>query len=96
MKRFSRLITAVALATALPLTHAQSFPAKPVTIVVPFTAGSATDISARTVQTKLSEFCGQPVIIENRPGASGTIGAAMVAKAAPDRYTLYVFCWRRA
>jgi len=90
MKHLLHLFAATALATALPMAHGQTFPSKPVTIVVPFTPGSATDISARAVQTKLSEFWGQPVIIENRPGAGGTIGAAMVAKAAPDGYTLLV------
>ncbi len=68
----------------------QNYPAKPVKIVVPFTAGSATDILARTFGQKLSEMWGQPVIIENHPGAGGTIGAAIVAKAPPDGYTLLV------
>jgi tripartite-type tricarboxylate transporter receptor subunit TctC len=61
-----------------------------VKIVVPFTAGSATDILARTFGQKLSEMWSQPVIIENHPGAGGTIGAAIVAKSAPDGYTLLV------
>ena len=69
---------------------AQAYPAKPVRIVVPFTAGSATDILARTVGQKLSEQWGQPVVIDNRPGAGGTIGAAIVAKAPGDGYTLLV------
>ena len=68
----------------------QSYPSKPVHIVVPFTAGSATDILARTFGQKLSELWGQPVIIDNRPGAGGSIGAAFVAKAPADGYTLLV------
>jgi tripartite-type tricarboxylate transporter receptor subunit TctC len=68
----------------------QAFPTKPVRMVVPFTAGSATDILARTVGQKLSELWGQPVVIDNRPGAGGTIGAAIVAKAPGDGYTLLV------
>ena len=59
-------------------------------MIVPFTAGSATDILARTYGQKLSEMWGQPVVIDNRHGAGGTIGAAVVAKAAPDGYTLLV------
>ena len=59
-------------------------------IVVPFTAGSATDILARTFGQKLSELWGQPVIVENRPGAGGTIGAGIVAKSPADGYTLLV------
>jgi len=69
---------------------AQNYPSHPVHIVVPFTAGSATDTLARTVGQKLSEMNGQPVIIDNRPGSGGTIGAGFVAKAAPDGYTLLV------
>ncbi len=68
----------------------QDFPNKPVRIVVPFTAGSATDILARTVGQKLSELWGQQVIVDNRAGAGGTIGAGLVAKAAPDGLTLMV------
>ncbi len=68
----------------------QSYPSKPVKLIVPFTAGSATDILARTVGQQLTELWGQPVVVDNRPGAGGTIGSAIVAKAAPDGYTLLV------
>ena len=66
----------------------QPYPSKPVHVIVPFTAGSATDILARTFGQKLSELWGQPVIVDNRAGAGGTIGAAVVAKAPADGYTL--------
>src|SRR6266513_2481060 len=69
---------------------AQAWPTKPVKIIVPFTAGSATDILARTFGQKLSEYWAQPVVIENRPGAGGTIGTGIVANAPPDGYTLLV------
>jgi tripartite-type tricarboxylate transporter receptor subunit TctC len=73
-----------------PMTFGQSYPTKPVHVIVPFTAGSATDILARSFGQKLSEMWGQPVVVENRPGAGGTIGAAVVAKSAADGYTLLV------
>src|SRR5881409_1376740 len=68
----------------------QSYPTKSVHVIVPFTAGSATDILARTFGQKLSELWGQPVIVENRPGAGGTIGTGIVANAPADGYTLLV------
>ena len=80
---------ALVLSCALPA-MGQGYPNKTVHLIVPFTAGSATDILARTFGQKLSEMWGQPVIVENRPGAGGTIGAAVVAKSPPDGYTLLV------
>ena len=69
---------------------AQTYPVKPITIIVPFTPGSATDVAARLVGEKLSASWGQPVIVDNRAGAGGTIGIAQTARAEPDGYTLAV------
>ena len=69
---------------------AQTYPNQQIKIIVPFTPATGMDIIARTVGPKLSERLGQPVVVENRPGASGNIGADLVAKAAPDGYTLMV------
>ncbi|MDR6426721.1 tripartite-type tricarboxylate transporter receptor subunit TctC [Variovorax paradoxus] len=66
---------------------AQAWPSRPVTIVVPFPAGGGTDVAIRSIQPQLQKELGQPVIIDNRAGAGGTIGSAYVAKAAPDGYT---------
>lgn len=68
--------------------HAQAFPAKPITLVVPFAAGGTTDVLARALADKLAPALGQPVIVESKPGAGATIGADYVAKAKPDGYTL--------
>jgi tripartite-type tricarboxylate transporter receptor subunit TctC len=78
------------LALCATLASGQGYPNKPVKIIVPFTPGSATDILARTIGQKLQEQWGQPVIVENRAGAGGTIGASVVAKSPPDGYTLMV------
>ena len=68
--------------------HAQSFPSQPVRVVVPFPAGGGTDILMRLIQDKYSARLGQPVVIDNRPGASGNIGSGVVAKSNPDGYNL--------
>jgi tripartite-type tricarboxylate transporter receptor subunit TctC len=81
------LLGAVALALAVTA-HANDYPQKPIRIVSPFTAGGANDIFARILAQKLTERWGQTVLVDNRPGAGGTLGADLVAKAAPDGYTL--------
>jgi tripartite-type tricarboxylate transporter receptor subunit TctC len=86
--RISKLLAAFALAA--PLAWAQAYPDKPIRFIVPFTAGSGTDIVARTVAEPMSRSLGQPIVVENRPGAGGTLGAAQVAKSTPDGYTLLI------
>jgi tripartite-type tricarboxylate transporter receptor subunit TctC len=81
---------AAALALAAGPAPAQGYPVKPVQVVVSFTPGSATDIVGRVVTAKLSEYWGQPVVVENRSGAGGVIGSQVVARAAPDGYTLLI------
>ena len=67
---------------------AESWPLRPITMVVPFGAGGSLDIPARSLATELSVKLGQQIVVENRPGANGNIGGAYVAKSAPDGYTL--------
>jgi tripartite-type tricarboxylate transporter receptor subunit TctC len=84
------VVLLAALALAPPPAAAQAYPAKTVRIVVPWAPGGSTDVLARLIGIKMSENWGQPAVVENKPGASGNIGSELVAKAAPDGYTLLV------
>lgn len=92
MKRnLTASLAAAACAAALAgAAHAQDYPVKPIRIIVPFGAGSATDALARIIGPKMTEMWGQPVIIENRPGAGSVVGTAVAAKAPADGHTLLV------
>ena len=88
LSRATRVATVALLGLNLTLpAHADGYPNKTVTIVVPFTAGGSNDVLARTVGQKLSEYWKQPVIVENRPGAGGNLGTKLAAKAAPAART---------
>jgi tripartite-type tricarboxylate transporter receptor subunit TctC len=90
-RRFMRLAAgAVALPAALSAARAQAYPSRPVRLTVPFPAGGPNDVFARLIGQWLTEHLGQPFVIDNRPGAGGTIGTEAVVKAAPDGYTLLV------
>ena len=67
---------------------AQAFPAKPVTLLITFPAGGPTDVAGRALAEATSKYLGQPVVVENRPGATGTLGAVALANARPDGYTV--------
>ncbi len=82
------LCVAVALLVVFGGAYAQNYPTKPVRLIVPFPAGGATDLFARTLSQKLSEKMGTPLVVENRPGAGGTLGSDLAAKATADGYTL--------
>ena len=87
LNRRSALAGAAALSVS-PSAFAQDFPNKPIKIVVPFAAGSATDLAARGLGAKLQEILKQPIIVDDKPGASGQLGASAVATAPADGYTL--------
>src|SRR5262245_36335622 len=92
---FAGMAAAAACLSLVPTALAQGestggYPIRPIKVIVPFTPGSVTDILARTLSDRLAAGVGQPVVVENRPGAGGTIGTGVVAKSAPDGYTLAV------
>jgi tripartite-type tricarboxylate transporter receptor subunit TctC len=88
MKKFSGVLVVLALALGALPSLAQPYPSKPIRIVVPFPAGGVADVYSRIIGARLTEAWGQPVVVENRTGAGGNIGAEAVAKSAPDGYTL--------
>lgn len=89
MKIFASMLALLLPAVALPL-HAQTYPAKSVRVLIPWPPGGSNDVIGRIVMQKLSETLGQQFVVENRGGASGAIGADLVAKAPPDGYTIMV------
>src|SRR5918996_4466289 len=88
MVRFAAMLCAAVLAAASFASSAQSWPAKPVRIIVPFAAGGPADIYARALAEKLQAALGQPFVVEDRPGGGSIVGTDFVAKSAPDGYTL--------
>jgi len=87
-RTYLKSLAALALVIPFSLATAQKFPSKPLTIVVPFPAGGALDTVARAIAEHMRSDLGQPVVVDNRAGAGGTVGSAMVARAAPDGYTI--------
>lgn len=85
MRRVLPLLCAFSISTGL---YAQNFPSKPIRMVIPFAAGGPSDISARNISPRLTELLGVPIVIDNRGGASGFIGAEIVTKSPPDGYTI--------
>jgi tripartite-type tricarboxylate transporter receptor subunit TctC len=90
LKHTLTTLALLALAPFASITSAQSWPAKPITWIVPFAAGGPTDAMARDIATRVGKQVGQPIIIENTPGAGGTIGAGKAAKSSADGYTFLV------
>ncbi len=84
----NRIAAALMLVVASGAAFAQAYPGKPIRIVVPFAAGGTSDILARAIGPKLTEAWGQPVVIENKTGANGNVGAEFVVRSAPDGYTM--------
>jgi tripartite-type tricarboxylate transporter receptor subunit TctC len=83
-----RALLALALALAASTALAQSFPSKPIRVIIPYGAGGTSDILARSLQPRMQESLGQPILVENKPGANGNVGAEFVARSAPDGYTV--------
>jgi tripartite-type tricarboxylate transporter receptor subunit TctC len=91
MEKLIRLMLVIACVAAAPAAYpAEKFPTRPVRLIIPYSPGGATDITARQLQGRISERWGQPVIVDNRAGASGNIALELAGRAAPDGYTLFV------
>jgi tripartite-type tricarboxylate transporter receptor subunit TctC len=89
LKRLGRCVAVAVLMFAVsPLSWAQAWPSKPIRLIIPAAAGGSTDVTGRSMATRLSEILGQPIVVDNRTGAGGLIGLEAAAKAAPDGYTL--------
>ncbi len=88
MYRRTLIITSLALSVTAPLAHAQSYPSKPVRLIVPFAPGGTTDIIARVVAEKINVHLGQTVVVENKAGGGGSIGATEISRAAPDGHVI--------
>ena len=84
------LLALTAFLGATGAAHAQDYPVKPIRLIIPFQAGIGVDASTRQITSRLTPILGQPMVIENRPGASTIIGTEAAAKAAPDGYKLYI------
>jgi tripartite-type tricarboxylate transporter receptor subunit TctC len=89
-KLLTRTLAAVALAATAFAAHAQAYPTRPIKLICPFPPGGAVDIASRAIAAELSKTIGQPVTVENRPGAGGNVGGAEAARSAPDGYTLFM------
>ena len=90
MNPLFRCAVAGAAVLASAAVHAQTFPSKPIHVIIPFVAGGSSDIVGRAIGSKFQELLGQPAVVENKPGANGAIAAEFVAKSAPDGYTVLV------
>src|SRR5499426_3079214 len=90
MRSMVRFAVAMLAATVTSGAQAQAYPAKPIKIIIPFVPGGPSDTVGRAIGSKFQEFLGQPAVVENKPGANGSIAAEFVAKSEPDGYTVLV------